>query len=103
MNRDMLHLKSVLWDDPQALDDKHFMFVVYGAEDYKELALYALSALSLQEDGDFNHCRDDAAGRTAHHITKAIFEEQGVFDPYGDQEFLSKAIELCPWYVKRYL
>ncbi len=39
----------------------------------------------------------------AHHVTKKIFEEQGIFNPHDDQEFINTILPLCPYYVARYL
>jgi len=39
----------------------------------------------------------------AHHVTKRIFEEQGIFDPHDDQSFINTILSLCPYYVARYL
>lgn len=44
----------------------------------------------------FTHCRTDTAGWAAHYVTKAVFEEQDLFDPYADREFLEEAEKLLP-------
>ncbi|MCL2853333.1 MAG: hypothetical protein FWE20_09955 [Defluviitaleaceae bacterium] len=99
-DRKMDKLRAILTNNPRDFDDKCDLFSKCGAEEYKELALFALRALC--KNGKFNKCRTDAKGWAAHHITKAVFEEQGIFDPYGDKEFITKAAAVCPWYVLRY-
>ena len=42
-------------------------------------------------------------GWAAHHITKAVFEEQDIFDPYKDNDFIEKASLICPYYINRYV
>lgn len=45
----------------------------------------------------------DQSGQTAHDISKAIFEEQDLFDPYTDAAFLAAAERILPWYIRRYV
>lgn len=65
--------------------------------------IYAMECASKKYGPDhFAQRRNDEAGWIVHHITKAVFEEQDVFDPYSDQKFIQEAVRLLPWYVKRY-
>ncbi len=96
-------LMSLLWANPRALDDQCDLFRRQPADWYKEMALHAMKSISHELGPDqFTHCRHDLSGWAAHHVTKAIFEEQDTFDPYGDREFLEEAERLLPWYIKRY-
>jgi len=93
-------LQAVLTSNPRDFDDKCDLFQKCTAEDYKALALFALRTLC--KGGKFTSCRTDDKGWAAHHITKAIFEEQSIFDPYRDGDFIAEAVAICPWYVLRY-
>lgn len=96
-------LMSIVWADPRALDDQSHIFLRQPADWYKEIALHAMKSISHTLGPEqFTHQRADVLGWQAHHVTKAVFEEQGLFDPYKDQEFLEAAGSLLPWYVKRY-
>ena len=97
----MNELKLLLQENPRNFDDECELFKKCTVEEYKEMALFALSELSKQ--GSFIEQRTDNAGWAAHHITKAIFEEQDIFDPYSDNEFLEKAAATCPYYINRYI
>jgi len=99
-HKDIVNLKMMLMRNPRDFDDKCERFKNCTAEEYKELALFALEILS--KSGKFTQCRTDNIGWAAHHITKAIFEEQDIFDPYEDKQFIADAANLCPWYIKRY-
>ena len=94
-------LKEMLRKHPRDLDDKCDAFKSCTAEEYKALALYALEVLC--KGSMYTRPRYDNDGWAAHHISKAIFEEQDFFDPYADQPFLDKALAICPWYIGRYL
>ena len=93
-------LYAVLAKNPRDLDDKCDLFKKCTAVQYKALALFALRTLCGYEN--FTRCRTDNAGWDAHHITKAIFEEQEIFDPYSDMDFIKEAADICPWYILRY-
>lgn len=93
-------LKDILTKKPLDLDDKCDLFKFCNAEEYKELAVFALQTLCKTEN--FNYCRTNDAGWAAHHITKAIFEKQNIFDPYSDADFIASIEEACPWYVHPY-
>ena len=95
-------LKQLLIENPRNLDDKCDCFLKCTHNEYKELALFSLSELCTKH-GNFEKCRTDNAGWAAHHITKAIFEEQDIFDSYEDEDFIQQAIAICPYYIKRYL
>lgn len=96
-------LMSTVWANPSALDDQRDLFCSCPADWYKEIALHAMKSISHELGPDqFTHCLHDPIGYVAHHVTKAVFEEQDTFDPYGDREFLEEAKQLLPWYVKRY-
>ena len=96
-------LQAILKENPNALDDRCDLFKAQPSEWYKELALYAMECIAVARGPEyFTACRHDADGQAAHHVTKAIFEEQDVFDPYGDWQFICAAAALLPWYVKRY-
>lgn len=96
-------LKVILSSEPRALDDRCGLFKQCTPEQYKELALHAMTAARGGIPPEqFNHCRTDISGWAMHHITKAVFEEQDIFDPYADQGFIEAAAAICPWYVKRY-
>lgn len=96
-------LRAILKKDPRALDDQCDLFRRQPADWYKELALAAMKAISEKLGPEqFTHCRRDTEGWAAHHVTKAVYEEQDVFDPYTDREFTKAAAALLPWYVARY-
>jgi hypothetical protein len=82
---DIEKLRKVLAANPRDFDDKCDRFKSCTADEYKELALFALKTLC--KNGKFIQCRTDKYGWAAHHITKAVFEEQDIFDPYKDAEF----------------
>lgn len=95
-------LAAQLRDDPCAFRDHSDDFKAYPFW-YKELALYAMECVSQKYGPDhFAKRLDDKAGWMAHHITKAVFEEQDKFDPYSDPGFIQEAARLLPWYIKRY-
>lgn len=97
-------LMSIVWADPRALDDRSHIFLRQPADWYKEIALHAMKSISNNFGPEqFSHCRTDTAGWAAHHVTKAVFEEQDLFNPYEDQEFLEEAKKLLPWYINRYV
>lgn len=96
-------LMHILWKRPRDLDDKCDLFRRQPVEWYKEMALHAMRSISYEQGpGRFSQCRHDPSGWDAHHVTKAVFEEQDLFDPYIDREFLEEAEKLLPWYIKRY-
>ena len=96
-------LMSIVWATPSALDNQKELFEQQPVDWYKEIALHAMKSISHTLGPEqFTHQRADVLGWQAHHVTKAVFEEQGLFDPYKDQEFLEAAGSLLPWYVKRY-
>ena len=96
-------LMSIVWAHPSALDNQKELFEQQPVDWYKEIALHAMKSISHTLGPEqFTHQRADVLGWQAHHVTKAAFEEQGLFDPYKDQEFLEAAGSLLPWYVKRY-
>lgn len=96
-------LMHMVWDRPRDLDDKCGLFLRQPVEWYKELALHAMRSISyIPGPEQFTHCRHDLSGWAAHHVTKAVFEEQDLFDPYADLEFIQAARKLLPWYVSRY-
>ena len=94
-------LRAMLANNPRDFDDKCERFSECTAEEYMELALFSLKTLCKGKT--FNKCRTDDCGWAAHHITKAIFEEQSIFDPYADKDFITEAESVCPWYIRRYL
>lgn len=95
-------LKSLLKENPAALYEQSEVFKAYPSR-YRELALYAMECVSSKQGtGQVTHRCTDAAGWIAHHITKAVFEEQEVFDAYHDKEFIQRAAAFLPWYVWRY-
>ena len=98
MNMD--RLKKIIENNPRDLDDKCDLFKKCTAEEYEDLALFALETLC--KGRKFTKRRDDADGWAAHHITKAFFEEQDIFDPYADAGFIQAAAKICPWYILRY-
>lgn len=99
---DFHRLTAQLKDDPCAFYDHSGDFKAYPFW-YKELALYAMECISQKYGPDhFAQHRNDEAGWITHHITKAVFEEQDLFDPYSDQGFILEAARLLPWYIKRY-
>jgi len=93
-------LRAILAENPRDLDDKCDLFKNCTAEEYKELALFSLRTLC--KNMRFHKRRTSEKGWAAHHITKAIFEEQSIFDPYSDPGFIADAAKICPWYVLRY-
>lgn len=96
-------LMSMVWANPRSLDDKCDLFRQQPVDWYKEIALHAMKSISHELGPDqFSHCRHDTAGWAAHQVTKAVFEEQDIFDPYSNREFLEEAEKLLPWYIKRY-
>ena len=96
-------LMSIVWATPSALDNQKELFEQQPVDWYKEIALHAMKSISHTLGPEqFTHQRADVLGWQAHHVTKAVFEEQGLFAPYKDQEFLEAAGSLLPWYVKRY-
>ena len=97
----MNKLRRVLTANPRNLDDKRDLFKDCAPDEYKELVLHALTVL-CKNNGDFTACRTDEIGWSAHHITKAVFEEQSVFDPYSDEGFIQEMAGICPWYITRY-
>lgn len=97
-------LMSIVWADPRALDDQSHIFLRQPADWYKEIALHAMKSISHNLGPEqFSHCRTDTAGWAAHHVTKAVFEEQDLFLPYADFDFLKEAKSLLPWYIERYV
>lgn len=99
---DFHRLAAQLRDDPRAFYEHSSDFVEHPFW-YKELALYAMECVSQRYGPDhFTQRQDDGAGWMAHHITKAVFEEQDVFDPYLDQGFIRDAAKHLPWYINRY-
>ena len=93
---DYRRLAAQLRDNPCVFYDHSGDFKVYPFW-YKELALYAMECISQKYGPDhFAQRHDDEAGWAAHHITKAVFEEQDVFDPYLDQKFIQEAARLLP-------
>lgn len=98
------NLMSMVWADPCALYDRHDLFRAQPVDWYKEIALHAMKRISHALGPEqFDHCRHDTSGWDAHHVTKAVFEEQHLFDPYTEQDFLEAAEKLLPWYIKRYM
>lgn len=96
-------LMSMVWANPRALDDRCDLFRRQPVDWYKEIALHAMKSISHGLGPvQFTHCRHDLAGWAAHHVTKAVFEEQDLFDPYTDREFIEEAAKLLPWYIRRY-
>lgn len=96
-------LRDILEKDPLAFDDRCDLFRRQPVDWYKELALFAMERISTHfGPGQFTGRRHDMAGWAAHHVTKAVFEEQDLFDPYSDREFLEEAEKFLPWYIKRY-
>lgn len=96
-------LMSMVWATPSVLDSKKDLFEAQPVNWYKEIALHAMKSISHTLGPEqFSHMRTDVLGWQAHHVTKAVFEEQELFDPYSDQEFLEEAERLLPWYIKRY-
>ena len=97
-------LMSMVWVEPRDFRDKCDLFRRQPVDWYKEIALHAMKSVSHRLGPDqFTHCRTDTAGWAAHYVTKAVFEEQDLFDPYADREFLEEAEKLLPWYIKRYV
>ena len=97
------NLMSIAWLEPRDLREKPGLFRRLPVDWYKEIALHAMKSVSHRLGPDqFTHCRTDTAGWAAHYVTKAVFEEQDLFDPYADREFLEEAEKLLPWYIKRY-
>ncbi len=96
-------LMSLVWANPRALDDLGSLFRCQPVDWYEEIALHAMKSVSHELGPDqFNHCRHDTAGWAAHHVTKAVFEEQDIFNPFDSRDFLEEARKLLPWYVNRY-
>ena len=95
-------LRSILRDDPCAFDDQCDLFRICPTDWYRELALYAMKCVAQAHGSPMTECVHDQNGWAAHHISKAIFEEQDVFDPYTDAAFLATAERILPWYVRRY-
>lgn len=96
-------LVSIVWEMPSALDSQKELFEQQPVDWYKEIALHAMKSISHTLGPEqVTHQRVDVLGWQAHHVTKAVFEEQGLFDPYSDKEFLKAAENLLPWYIKRY-
>lgn len=94
---------SIVWTHPSALDNRKELFERQPVDWYKEIALHSMKSISHTLGPEqFTHRRDDVLGWQAHHVTKAVFEEQDLFDPYADGEFLKEAESLLPWYIKRY-
>jgi hypothetical protein len=96
-------LKTILKKNPRDLDDKCDLFKYCTVKEYKTLALFALDTLCNNDPQRFCQCLANADGWAAHHITKAIFEEQSIFDPYEDKQFIADAEVICPWYIRRYV
>ena len=95
---------SIAWLEPRDLREKPGLFRRLPVDWYKEIALHAMKSVSHRMGPDqFTHCRTDTAGWAAHYVTKAVFEEQDLFDPFADREFLEEAEKLLPWYIKRYV
>lgn len=96
-------LRAILEKDPRAFSDRPDIFRAQPVDWYKELALFAMEKISsLLGPDQFTSCRTDLAGWAAHYVTKAVFEEQDLFDPYSDREFVREAGKLLPWYINRY-
>ena len=96
-------LMSIVWATPSALNSQKELFEMQPVDWYKEIALHSMKSISHTLGPEqFTHRRDDVLGWQAHHVTKAVFEEQDLFDPYADVEFLKEAESLLPWYIKRY-
>ena len=74
-----------------------------GTEHYKACALAALRGLAEKAGHHFPSKSNGNLGWDAHHVTKRIFEEQSVFDPYADKAFQDEAVKLCCYYVLRYV
>lgn len=72
------------------------------ADVYKACALAALEGLSESAGCHFPKKHYGDPGWDAHHITKRIFEEQSIFDPYADKAFCNEALRLCQYYTLRY-
>lgn len=69
---------------------------------YKACALAALEGLSESAGCHFPKKHYGDPGWDAHHVTKRIFEEQTIFDPYADKTFCDEALRLCQYYTLRY-
>lgn len=95
-------LRSILQNEPRAFDDQCDLFRAYPPDWYKELALYAMKCVAQAHGSPMAECVHNQNGWAAHHISKAIFEEQDIFDPYTDTAFLAAAEHILPWYVQRY-
>ena len=96
-------LREILRNDPSAFDDQCDLFRSYPLDWYKELALYAMRCVARTHGSPMAESVHDQNGQTAHHISKAIFEEQDLFDPYTDAAFLAAAERILPWYIRRYV
>ena len=95
-------LRGILRDDPRALDDQCELFCACPPDWYKELALYAMRRIALVHGLPMTEGVQSEHEWAAHHVTKAVFEEQDLFDPYSDTAFLNSAAAILPWYVRRY-
>ncbi len=73
------------------------------ADEYKACCVAALRSLSRKAGHNFPQKGTGDNHWDAHHITKRIFEEQNIFDPYADQAFLDEITPLCTYYVLRYV
>lgn len=96
-------LREILRNDPSAFDDQCDLFRSYPLDWYKELALYAMRCVARTHGSPMAESVHDQSGQTAHDISKAIFEEQDLFDPYTDAAFLAAAERILPWYIRRYV
>ena len=97
-------LEAILDKEPRAFRDRCDLFRAQPADWYIELALHAMKVISDRHGPEhYDHCQHDIDGWAAHYVTKAVFEEQDVFDPYADREFIAEARTLLPWYISRYV
>ena len=95
-------LREILRNDPSAFDTQSDLFRSYPLDWYKELALYAMRCVVRTHGSPMTECVHDQNGYAAHHISKVIFEEQDIFDPYINTAFLAAAERILPWYIRRY-
>lgn len=87
---------SLLYSVPSAYETRT-------PEVYKACALAALEGLKEAAGHTFPRKSCGEHGWKAHHVTKCIFEEQLIFDPYADKTFCDAALELCSYYILRYI
>lgn len=108
----MLHQKLVALTDSQLIDimrefprlfcSRFDLLRTRTPEVVKACAIAALQGIHEQAGHSFKKNSNSQHGWDAHHVTKRIFEEQSIFDPYADPAFCKEAERLCYWYTMRY-